>query len=82
MSNFSLAAFLLSCLLVGAGRLIVPGHALSWAGTYEAFAHIWVGAMLAVAWMRWTEPVGKVAAAMLVLLTAQETVMFLARAGR
>jgi hypothetical protein len=25
---------------------MVPGHALSWAGTYEAFAHIWVGVML------------------------------------
>jgi uncharacterized membrane protein YgcG len=29
------------------GRLAVPGHGLSLAGTYEAFAHIWVGMVLA-----------------------------------
>lgn len=32
--------------LVGLGRFLIPGHNLSWAGTYEAFAHIWVGALL------------------------------------
>ena len=32
--------------LVGLGRFTVPGHGLSWPGTYEAFAHIWVGVLL------------------------------------
>jgi hypothetical protein len=35
-------------LVVGFGRLFVPGHELSLPGTYEAFAHIWVGILLAV----------------------------------
>lgn len=42
-------AIVLGSLLVGFGRLLVPGHDLSWPGTYEAFAHIWVGVLLTLA---------------------------------
>jgi hypothetical protein len=37
-----------TALMVG-GRFLIPGHDLSWAGTYEAVAHIWVGVLLTVA---------------------------------
>lgn len=33
-------------LLVTVGRFFVPGHGLTWAGTYEAFAHLWVGYLI------------------------------------
>jgi len=65
--------------LVGVGRFLIPGHDLSWSGTYEAFAHIWIGALFVFAFQydfnrpsrrdlsRWS----------LVLLTVLETMMFL-----
>jgi hypothetical protein len=64
--------FWAACLAVGAGRLFVPGHDLSWAGTYEAVAHLWVGAMFG-AWFvgrqsRYLWAIG--------VLTAVESVMF------
>lgn len=63
-----------SSLLVLVGRFLVPGHDLSWAGSYEAIAHIWVGVMLTLSWRRnWF------ALASLVALTMVETVMFLNR---
>lgn len=37
---------------VAVGRWFVPGHGLSWPGTYEALAHIWAGIMLALIWPR------------------------------
>lgn len=42
---FILYVLLGSGVLVGVGRYLVPGHDLSLPGTYEAFAHIWVGAV-------------------------------------
>jgi hypothetical protein len=39
-------------LLIGVGRFFVPGHGLSFAGTYEAFAHIGVGVLLVLAFQR------------------------------
>lgn len=42
--------FWVSCLLVIGGRFLIPGHGLSWAGTYEAVVHIWVGIVLAAWW--------------------------------
>ena len=38
---------ILISLLCGIGRFFIPGHDLSLPGTYEAFAHIWVGFLLA-----------------------------------
>jgi len=83
------------CLLVGVGRLTVPGHSLSWAGTYEAFAHIWIGVLICLATQNgievykcyanpvWTDAVfGFVLSdegSSLLILTILETVMFLFR---
>jgi hypothetical protein len=61
-------AVVLVSVLVGLGRATVPGHGLSWPGTYEAAAHIWVGYLL-----------GLIALACLVVLTGLETVAFLTR---
>jgi hypothetical protein len=33
-------------LAFGIGRFYVPGHAATIPGTYEAFAHIWIGILL------------------------------------
>ena len=38
--------------LVGIGRFLIPGHAVSLPGTYETVAHIWVGAVITVAIMK------------------------------
>ncbi len=40
---------LIGTALMVVGRFLIPGHNLSWAGTYEAFAHIWTGVLLTVA---------------------------------
>ncbi len=39
-------------LLIGIGRFTVPGHGLSWPGSYEALAHLWVGGLLGAWWNR------------------------------
>jgi hypothetical protein len=70
---------LLLAIVVGVGRFCIPGHNLTIAGTYEAFAHIWVGMALVIAIGYWEIPVGKVCAALLGLLTVIEIVMFLLR---
>ena len=49
--EIQLTVIMVMSILVIAGRFFVPGHALSWAGSYEAFAHIWVGALLATAYL-------------------------------
>lgn len=41
-------AIIVGTALVSLGRFLVPGHALTWAGSYEALAHIWVGVLVAV----------------------------------
>jgi hypothetical protein len=67
---------ILSALIVAAGRFTIPGHDLSVAGTYEAIAHIWVGAMIVLAF---DERYRTAAIAALVATTVLETVMFLLR---
>jgi uncharacterized membrane protein YfcA len=84
VSRPTVAVWLLiaATLFFAAGRFFVPGHAPSWPGTYEAAAHIWVGALIG-AWVadrdvrssRWC-------LVLAVLLTAVETVAFLTRSGR
>ena len=68
-----IALFILS-LLTCLGRFIVPGHHLSWDGTYEAFAHIWVGFLLAVAILKPNHR--EFAVWLLVIITVLEVVMF------
>jgi hypothetical protein len=70
---------LVTASLVGFGRFHVPGHDLSLAGTYEAFAHIWIGIALTLAVVYWHSFAGKLSAVLLVGLTVLETVMFLIR---
>jgi hypothetical protein len=43
--SLMLAISALACL----GRFLVPGHSLSWPGTYEAAVHIWCGALIVLA---------------------------------
>jgi len=67
---------LLISIAIGLGRFTIPGHALSYAGTYEAFAHIWVGVLVMLSFdARW-RPLAPVA---LGVITALEAFMFLMR---
>lgn len=66
-------------LVTGVLRFAIPGHGLSWPGTYEAFAHIWVGALLVLIIVHWKQKEGKLALACLLAITVLELVMFLAR---
>lgn len=70
-------AVILGSVLVALGRFFVPGHGLSWPGTYEAFAHLWCGFLLGVVAFR---PNGRwFAAIVLCTITVLETVAFLMR---
>jgi hypothetical protein len=82
--------FFLVALFIAIGRFLVPGHDLSWAGTYEALAHIWVGYAMAAWWFdhppiydtsRFGWLYSRDGRYLLVLLglTVLETVMFLIR---
>lgn len=63
--------------LVGLGRFTIPGHSLTgWPGAYEAFAHMFVGALIALILIG---DVRKYAAAALILLSALEVVAFVLR---
>lgn len=71
-------------LLVGAaftliGRFYVPGHGLSWPGTYEALVHIWIGyviKMIADAFQAGEKAKGWKITGLLVALTVLEIIMF------
>ena len=62
--------------LVAAGRFTIPGHGVSWPGTYEAMAHIWVGVLLCLGF---TGSHKKEAWIALVLTSVLELVMALSR---
>ncbi len=79
----------IAAVLIAIGRFLIPGHDLSLSGTYEAFAHIWVGA-IGTFWLQnarwvwlggifpvWIDPYGY--AILLLGLTTLETVMFMLR---
>lgn len=72
---------ILSTILVIAGRALVPGHKLTWAGTYEAFAHIWVGWTITVGYYEWRDNRQEawLSIILLIVATVYETVMFLNR---
>jgi hypothetical protein len=60
---------------IGIGRLTVPGNALrGWPGAYEAFAHLLLGAMIAIAFLVPEERT--VAVALVVGLSLFELAMF------
>lgn len=65
--------------LVGLGRFLVPGHNLSWAGTYEAVAHIWVGVLLVLCWQWCKQAKGWTPVLCLAAITLLEVVMFMCR---
>ncbi len=65
---------------VAIGRAFVPGHDLSLAGTYEAFAHIWVGALIAMIFDKFDKDRRFAAGLTLGLLTLLEIVAFALRA--
>lgn len=69
-----MAAIVILSVLVGLGRFAVPGHGLSTAGSYEAIAHIWVGALFALGFCG---PHRRAAWIALGVLTVLETAMFL-----
>lgn len=69
------AIIVLGSILIGVGRFYIPGHDLSLAGTYEAFAHIFVGFLIAQCFYSERQ----LAITCLVILTVLETVMFLLR---
>ncbi len=74
--------FIVVSILVAVGRFFIPGHDLSWAGTYEAFAHIWVGMLLAVIIedkLKGKRILRSDPFICLVLITLLEVVMFLLR---
>lgn len=73
---------LCSCVLVGIGRFMVPGHGLSWPGTYEAFAHILVGMLICLGCIGQYKEDRVFAWIALAVLTALETVMFLLRGNQ
>lgn len=59
MKNLPLVLTILLAVIVTGGRFFVPGHNLSLAGSYEAFAHLFVGGLIGAwivsrkAWMLW-----------------------------
>ncbi len=71
-----LTLLLISALLIVVGRFTVPSHGLSWPGSYEAIAHIWVGILCAGIYYEWGTTNAWWIAGVLILTTAFETLMF------
>lgn len=74
MKWLKLATLAFFSILVGIGRFLIPGHELSWSGTYESMSHIWIGVLLCLSFQKnWF------ALAAVVLLSILEVVMFMLR---
>ena len=67
---------LIGSVLVAGGRFTVPGHGVSWPGSYEAVAHIWVGVLICLGF---TGNHKKEAWGFLVLISVLEIVMAVRR---
>lgn len=80
--RYLVIGLVLSTMAVILGRLLVPGHGMSLAGSYEAMAHIWCGLVLALAiWPPEGNRLLRVWAIIaLSLASAVETALFLTRA--
>ena len=74
MKWLGVAALVFLSVLVGIGRFFIPGHDLSWPGTYESMSHIWVGVLLCLSFQK-----NRLAIAAVVLLSILEVVMFMLR---
>lgn len=64
---------------IAIGRLLIPGHDVSWPGTYEALAHIFVGMLLYACFTEPEKHVRRFALWCLVAITVLEVVMFMRR---
>ena len=58
------------------GRLMVPGHDLSWPGTYEAFAHLIIGFFIGLCFIK---EYRTLCLGAIIFLTIFETIMFFTR---
>lgn len=74
MKWWKLATLVFISVLVGIGRFLIPGHDLSWPGTYESMSHIWVGVLLCLSFQK-----NRIAIAAVILLSVLEVVMFMLR---
>jgi len=72
-----MSILIVTFLLIGVGRLMITGHGLSLAGSYEAFAHIWVGVVGTISVLYWGSTVGWTCFISLIILSMFETFMFL-----
>ena len=75
----SLTMFMISVVVALVRVSFIHSHALSWPGTYEAFAHIWVGMLLAL-WI-FRPDYRSSAAEWLIIITVIEVVMYLVQGG-
>ena len=76
MYQLQVIIIVLASVAIAMGRFTVPGHGLSWPGSYEAFAHIWVGILIAISFSRALRVPTLIC---LVVITVLETVIFLLR---
>lgn len=73
IDQFAVLIFVISLVFAG-GRFNIPHQNPSWPGTYEAFAHIWVGMLIAFAIAK--PQYRALAIIMLVIITIIEAVFF------
>ena len=72
----TLLFLIVAALFIAVGRVTIPGHGLTgWPGLYEALAHLLLGAMIAVAFLR-DGVVRHVAVTLVIALTLFEVAMF------
>lgn len=75
--KITIIAIIAGSILVALGRFTIPGHALTgWPGAYEAFAHMFVGALITLIIIHGSR---KPAAIALACLSALEVAAFLLR---
>lgn len=68
---------ILATLVVSILRLFIPSHPLSWNGTYEALAHVYVGVLLTLMLSRRFQPkTRQLAFVCLMLATTVEILAF------
>jgi hypothetical protein len=76
--NKTIVIIVVLSLVTFVGRFTIPGHGLSYAGSYEAFTHIFMGCLIILAIER-KDGVRVAAIASIVILSAFEVMMYLIR---